>query len=234
MKNQAIVILKPQTAKSQAATIYIEDLFDDYKINIVERRPIRGEDLECFGIIDSHYGDTATNAMAKKLSDVKINNEEKALFKDLFDEDWDKLATEGKILTAAMAVSKYDDELKFSSEWAKNGAEELNSDLYISYFPDIEAFVINGFYYAFKRPYTQEEAYVVAMKVEFDISWDVFNYDVIGSENPAAATEESIRGYIYDRAGALEITVDGIENVVHASRSAEEAERDNKVWFGAF
>ena len=72
MKNQAIVILKPQTAKSQAATIYIEDLFDDYKINIVERRPIRGEDLECFGIIDSHYGDTATNAMAKKLSDVKM------------------------------------------------------------------------------------------------------------------------------------------------------------------
>ena len=133
-----------------------------------------------------------------------------------------------------MAVSKYDDELKFSSEWAKNGAEELNSDLYISYFPDIEAFVINGFYYAFKRPYTQEEAYVVAMKVEFDISWDVLNYDVIGSENPAAATEESIRGYIYDRAGALEITVDGIENVVHASRSAEEAEHDNKVWFGAF
>ena len=234
MTNKAIVILKPQTAKSQAATIYIEDIFDDYKIKIIEKRPIRGEDLACFGIIDAHYGDTATNAMAKKLSDVKVSAEDKALFKDLFDEDWDKLAGKGKILSAAMAVSKYEDELKFSSEWAKNGAEELNPDLYISYFHDIDAFVINGFYYAFKRPYTQEDAFVMALKVEFDIPWDTFNYDVIGAENPAAATEESIRGYIYDRAGALEIAVDGVENVVHASRNAEEAERDTKTWFEAF
>ena len=36
-----------------------------------------------------------------------------------------------------------------------------------------------------------KDAFVMALKVEFDIPWDTFNYDVIGAENPAAATEES-------------------------------------------
>lgn len=232
--NKAIVILQPQTAKSQAATMYIEDIFDDYKIKIIEKRPMRGEDLICFGVIDAYYGDTATNALAPSLAKVKVNDADKALFKEHFDEDWDILAKEGKILSAAMALTKFEDESKFLSAWAKYGAEELNPDLYISYFDEIDAFVLNGFYYAFKRPYTLEDAFVMALKVEFDIPWDTFNYDVIGTENPAAATEESIRGYIYDRAAALEITVDGIENVVHASRNEEEAMRDEKIWFGSF
>ena len=49
-------------------------------------------------------------------------------------------------------------------------------------------------------------------------------------ESPAAALEESVRGFLYDRRDALAMRIDRYDNVIHASASPLEALLDRMAW----
>jgi hypothetical protein len=53
---------------------------------------------------------------------------------------------------------------------------------------------------------------------------------VIGSTNPAAAEEQSIRGHLHDHAEAFGLRVDSRDNVIHASASPFEALCEARIW----
>lgn len=232
VKNKAVIVLKPQTASSQIATTYIEDVLDDFDINIVERINISCKTINEKNIIEQLLSDVSECATTEDATTIIFSKEQKDSFFNLFNVTLDDVIKEGKLLSASQYMKMNEktpiDLLKL---WAELGAEEISENLFIAYIPTDDVYVMNGFFYAHKLSYKNDDDFVVAMQVEFSIPWDQFNYEVIGSENPIAAHENSIRGYIYERAGVLEMFVDGIENVVYATDCPQNFSHDYKVWF---
>ncbi len=233
MKNKAVIIVRPQTARSQAAMTAIEDILDDWDVSIAARRHLSGPEIISKGILDRHFGKLAEFAMCGSAAGFRPGRDAKERFCSFFGEEWDSAAASDRIMSAAKAVGALKlDEQKIGEFWAEHGAYEISDDMFVSHFMDdgLDAFVVNGFYHAMRRDFCSENAYALAMLAEFECSWETFNENVAGAENPACADENSIRGYIYDHATVLEMFVDAIDNVILASRSNEEAARHEKLW----
>ena len=70
----------------------------------------------------------------------------------------------------------------------------------------------------------------MTFELAFEIPWHDFVEVVVGDESPAAALEESVRGFLHDRRDSLGIRIDRYDNVIHASASPLEALLDRMAW----
>lgn len=238
-KNQALAFVKPHVVRCQAALTYIEDVFEDYNATIVHREVVKAERICAEGLVDQHYAPHAQAALCRDPSTLFVDAEGQELFRIRFERDWSEVVAAGRVLSAVAAQERLGkisgDEL--NELWSEYGAFKIGSGVYVSYFEKQKFFVLNGFYPSVREVFTAPDAAMLMMVVDFmpeSLPWAVFRRDVIGSTNPAAADEHSIRGYMHDRDEDLGIQVSYRENVIHASASPFEALIEKAIWLNAW
>lgn len=191
-----------------------------------------GPELARSGVVDRHFGGVARGAASDGGAPLETTKEGRETFKRIFNETWDAAFRAGRIVGADHARERLNGigAKELCAEWANLGAVEVGPDLYVAWFKDAERYVINGFYPAIRDAYLAPTAAVQLMLLDFEMSWREFHETIIGDEHPGTALEESIRGYLYDRAGALEMLIDPVDNILHASASPLDALAEKMIW----
>lgn len=231
MRNQAFAFIKPHAMKSQAIATYIGDMFEDGDIIVSYNQVVSAEQLAAGGLIDRHFGAIARVALIDDVSALAVTEAGREAFARAYGADWDAEVLAGRVVNSLEAERRLDaTPISLCSAWAEHGAVELEGDIYVSYFDEHGFYVLNGFYPARRSAYLADEASVAVMLLDFEMDWHEFREGIVGNENPASAIEESIRGYLYDRAAALEIVIDSVDNVLHVSTSAFAALCEKRVW----
>ena len=232
MRNQAFAFIKPHAMKSQAVATYIGDVFEDGDVQVPFKKAFTNAELESGGLIDRHFESVSCASLIEDVSKLVLSDSAKEVFKDAFNVVWDDALAQGKIVSGKDACTRMDgmSPRKLCSEWARYGATEIEQDICVSWFEDNDLYVLNGFYLATRHEYVTEGAAVMTMLLDFEMDWHEFHEAIVGCENPAAALEESIRGYLYDRAGVLEMVIDPIDNIIHVSASPFAALCEKLIW----
>ena len=232
MRNQAFAFIKPHAIKSQAIATYIADVFEDADVKVAFSRRRTGPEIAKGNLIDRHFGAVSRIAFADDVTRIGVTEAGRESFRIAFGKAWDDVVAEGKVVNSrdvcALLENLSPEEL--CSMWASHGAIEIGPDVFVSWFDEADRYVLNGFYPVLRKSYLAEGASVQLMLLDFEMDWHEFREAVIGSENPAAALEESIRGYLYDRAGALEMVIDPIDNILHVSASPFAALCEKMNW----
>ena len=195
-------------------------------------RRVTGPELARSGVVDRHFGSVARGAAYDGGAPLETTEEGREAFKRIFNETWDGASGAGRIVGADFARERLKGigVKELCAEWAALGAVEVGPDVYVAWFKDAERYVVNGFYPAIRDAYLAPTAAVQLMLLDFEMAWRDFRATVIGDEHPEAALEESIRGYLYDRAGVLEMLIDPVDNIVHASASPLDALAEKMMW----
>ena len=232
MRNQAFAFIKPHAIQSQAVATSIGDILEDAGVTVSFTRRVTGPELAGSGVVDRHFGGVARGAAYDGAAPLETTEEGREAFKRLFSETWDGAFRAGRIVGADFARERLKGigAKELCAEWADLGAIEVGPDVYVAWFKDAERYVVNGFYPAIRESYLAPTAAVQLMLLDFEMPWRDFRETVIGDEHPEAALEESIRGYLYDRAGVLEMLIDPVDNIIHASASPLDALAEKMMW----
>jgi len=230
--NQALTFIKPHAVRSQATIVHIADTFKKHGIKILARRSVTAEEISAGGLVDRHYAANARRGTFDNALALQLKDSAKEIFQTAFDEDWDEAVRAGRIFSGEamrLKLGNISGE-ELHARWARYRAHKLSGGCYVSYFEDDDCYVVNGFYPSIRELFTRPGAEVEVLIVGFDLPWVVFRRDIIGSTNPAAADENSIRGFAYDHASVLGIEVDSRNNVIHASASPFEGLCERFIW----
>jgi nucleoside diphosphate kinase len=236
--NQALAFVKPHAASNQAALDCITRSFAKAGIRVVYQKDMTGPQVRATGAIDRHYAVNARVGTCENPADLFVSPEARARFTELFKETWDAAIKQGRILSGLRAqrmLGITGEEL--NSLWARQKAQKLAGGLYIIFLPDLQAYVLNGFYPSIRDLFTAPGAVLKVMVVDFDserLPWKTFRGNVIGSTNPAAADPDSIRGALNATQKEAGIAVTYRENVIHASASPFEALVEKTLWVPEF
>ena len=96
---------------------------------------------------------------------------------------------------------------------------------------------MNGYYPALLRQYSSSMASIFCMNVQWpdnmEMTWRTFLNNVLGSEDPTCAAENSLRKIIYTEWSDLDLSEPPnlINNSIHASNNAFEAFVERSCWF---
>ena len=233
--NQAVTFIKPHAVSSPAAVAHVLDVFRRHGIAVVERRSVPAADMAAGGLIDRHYANNARFGTADNAQSLTLRDAAKDVFRTAFDEEWDAVVREGRVFSGE-AMRRRLGNLSgeaLNALWARHGARKLCGGCYVSRFEPENCYVVNGFYPSIREQFTRPGAAVELFLVAFELPWRTFRSDVIGSTNPAAAEEQSIRGYLHDHAGEFGLRIDARDNVIHASASPFEALCEARIWMPA-
>lgn len=232
MRNQAFAFIKPHAMRSQAIATYIADVFEDADVKVPFSRRRTGPEIAKGNLIDRHFGAVSRIAFADDVARIGVTDTGREAFTVAFGKAWDDVVSEGKVVNCPDVCALLDNlsPEELCSMWAGHGAVEIGPDVFVSWFGEADRYVLNGFYPVLRKSYLAEDASVQLMLLDFEMDWHEFREAVIGSENPAAALEESIRGYLYDRAGALEMVIDPVDNIMHVSASPFAALCEKMIW----
>jgi nucleoside diphosphate kinase len=231
-RNQALTFVKPHAVRSQATLTYILDTFADHGIDVLDRRTVTADEIRAGGLIDRHYAANARRGTFDNASALELKDSAKEAFRTAFEEDWDDAVRAGRVFSGeAMRIKLGNISGEdLNTQWARYGARKLSGGCYASFFEEQDCYVVNGFYPSIREQFARPGAAIGVLVVAFDLPWAEFRRDVIGSTNPAAADEASIRGYVHDHAEALGLVVDSRDNVIHASASPFEALCERLIW----
>ncbi len=236
--NQALAFIKPHAARNKAALARIAATFSKNGIQVVYQTDRTGDQVRATGAIDRHYAVNARVGTCDNPADLFVGPEARARFLSLFNENWEDALQQGRILSGLRAQQM----LGITGEeinalWARHKAEKLAGGLYIIFLPELQAYVLNGFYPSIRDLFNDPAAVMTLMVVEFDadtLPWRTFRGKVIGSTNPAAADPESIRGGLHATQTEAGLAVTYRENVIHASASPFEALVEKTLWLPEF
>lgn len=223
--------VKPHAMGSQAVVTAVGDIFEAAGVRVSGLKRISGAELARGGFFDRQHGAVARFALAPDAAALPLDGAGGA-FEAAFGEPLGKVLAAGTLLPAERAREKLglspDDLLR---EWAEHGATRLAPGLYVARLDHENLYVANGFYPAMRAPFADPAGPgVMTFELAFDRPWSDFNEVVVGDESPAAALEESVRGYLYDRREALAMRVDRYDNLIHASASPLETLLDRMAW----
>ncbi len=236
--NQALAFIKPHAVHNTAALDFIAAAFAQNGVRIVHQILLTGDQVRATGAIDRHYAVNARVGTCDNPAALFVGPEARARFLDLFHTPWDDALKQGRILSGLSAQKK----LGLTGEalnalWAAQKAQKLAGGLYVIFLPELQAYVLNGFYPSIRDLFTAPAAVLKLMVVEFDaavLPWHAFRAKVIGSTNPAAANPASIRGGLHAAQKDAGLTVTYRENVIHASASPFEALIEKNLWIPGF
>lgn len=236
--NQALAFVKPHAVACKPALDRIAAVFAASGVRTVHACELTGDQVRDSGAIDRHYAVNARVGTCENPADLFVGPEARARFRDLFHESWDEALRQGRILSGLRAqrmLGVAGEEL--NTLWARQKAQKLAGGLYVVFLPELQAYIMNGFYPSIRDLFTAPQARIKVMVVEFDaatLSWRAFRSKVIGGTNPAAADPESIRGSLYAGQKETGLTVTYRENVIHASASPFEALIEKTLWAPGF
>jgi len=232
--NQALAFLKPHVVDNDPVVTLIEDMLDDAGIAIVGRRTWSAAELRGCNVIDRHYAANARVGTCLDPARLPVDETARSEFATAFELRWEDALAAGRVFSGQAMQERLGisaDEM--NTRWAKYGARKIAGGMYVAHFAEENIYVLNGFYPSIREVFTAERASVLALLLDFapsQLPWKHFRDEVIGTTNPAAAAEDSIRGFLYDRQQALGIHVTYRENVIHASASAFEALCEKALW----
>ena len=232
--NQALAFIKPHVVNNAAVVTLIEELLDDVGIAIVARRTWSAKELRTGGVVDRHYAANARTGTCLDPARLPVDEAGRTEFATAFDLRWEDALSAGRVVSGQVLLERLGitaEELNL--RWAKTGARKIAGGIYVAHFAEENLYVLNGFYPSIREVFTAEGASLQVLLLDFSsehLSWKRFRDEVIGSTNPAAADEDSIRGLLHDRQKALGITVTYRENVIHASAGAFEALCEKALW----
>ena len=223
--------IKPHAMSSQAVVTAVGDIFESAGVRVSGLRRLSGAELARGGFFDRQHGAAARFALAPDAAALPLGGAAGA-FESAFGEPLAAVLAAGALLPAERAREKLglspDDLLR---EWAEHGATRLAPGLYVAHLEHEGVYVANGFYPAMRAPFADPAGPgVMTFELAFDIPWRDFDEVVVGDESPAAALEESVRGFLHDRRDALGMRIDRYDNVIHASASPLEALLDRMAW----
>lgn len=237
MKHQAFAFIKPHAMHSQAVAVVIQDIFEKHAVQMRLGPKLTGPELASRGLIDRHFERHALGATfsvaGKDEATVRLEDLlDTSRFKEEFETDWSAAVAAGQVVGADQFLREFPhyDPISLCDAWAQVGAIELGEGLYVAYFEKEQRYVLNGFYPVIRERYHAKEASVQLLELTFEQDWDYFLTEVIGAEKPAEAFENSIRGYLYDRADALEMVIDPNDNILHVSTDPAATRREKAIW----
>jgi nucleoside diphosphate kinase len=232
--NQALAFIKPHAARNKAALDCIASTFARNGIRTLYAAELTGPQVAASGAIDRHYAVNARVGTIANAADLFVGPEARAKFLDLFKLSWDDALRQGRILSGLSAQKKLGlTGEAFNTLWARQKAQKLAGGLYVILLPELDAFVLNGFYPSIRDLFTAPDALLKLMVVEFDpatLPWRAFRGQVIGITNPAAADPRSIRGALHAAGKETGLAVTYRENIIHASASPFEAIIEKTLW----
>lgn len=230
--NQALAFIKPHAVESQKAHDHIAGVFKENGISIIQSKRVTAEEIAADNIIDRHYANNARFGTANNIHDLSLRDSAKEVFRVAFEEEWDTVLAEGRLFSGESMRKKlgHISGEALNERWAGHGAHKLCGGCYVSFFEPEGSYVINGFYPSIREQFTRPGAAVELMTVAFDMPWNTFRASIIGSTNPAAAEEQSIRGYMHDNADKFGLLPDSRDNIIHASASPFEALCESRIW----
>lgn len=232
MRNQAFAFIKPHAMKSQAIATYIGDIFEDGDVKVPFKKLLTGEVIAREKLIDRHFADVSHVAFLDDVAKLAITEAGRESFKIAFQVDWDAAVAAGKVVSGSDLCTQLDNlsPEDLCSMWAAYGAVEIQPNVFVSFFDEPGRYVLNGFYPVLRKGYVAPGSSLMLMLLDFEMDWHEFREAIIGCENPAAAVEESIRGYLYDRAAVLEMVIDPLDNILHVSASPVAALCEKMIW----
>lgn len=218
---------------SQAVVTAVGDIFEAAGVRVSNLKRLSGAEVARGGFFDRQHGAVARFALAPDAAALPLGGPSASeAFESAFGQPLGKVLAAGSLLPAEAARAKLglspDDLLR---EWAEHGATRLAPGLYVAHLDHEGIYVANGFYPAMRAPFADPDGPgVMTFELAFDTPWRDFNEVVVGDESPAAALEESVRGYLYDRREALDMRIDRYDNVIHAGASPLETLLDRMAW----
>jgi nucleoside diphosphate kinase len=237
IRNRAFAFIKPHVINNAKVCEYIAQVWERHGIRVVDQGEISGEQIGEQGLIDKHYAVNATVGTTLDPSQLVLDDDARATFESLFGESWDAACTANRIFSGAAMQERLGgisgDAL--IERWMENGLEKVGGGLYVSHFKADDCYVLNGFYPSIREVFTAPGSKIGWALLEFDgaaLPWSTFRADVIGGTNPAAASAESIRGYLHAHAEEFGIELSYRDNVIHASASPFEALVEQVIWLG--
>lgn len=232
--NQALAFIKPHVVNHEAVVTFIEERLDDAGIAVVARRNWSAAEMRASGVVDRHYAANARTGTCRDPTCLPVDEAARREFAVIFKNQWEDALASGRVvsgLTAQERLGISAEEL--NTHWAKYGARKIAGGIYVSHFAEEKLYVLNGFYPSMREIFTAEGASILVLLLDFapeQLPWKRFRDEIIGVTNPAAADEDSIRGYLHEHQQALGITVTYRENAIHASASAFEALCEKALW----
>eukprot|EP00929_Paragymnodinium_shiwhaense_P067058 TRINITY_DN3373_c0_g1_i1.p1 TRINITY_DN3373_c0_g1~~TRINITY_DN3373_c0_g1_i1.p1 ORF type:complete len:1453 (+),score=496.86 TRINITY_DN3373_c0_g1_i1:143-4501(+) len=234
--NRAFLFIKPH-AQTEAVRKVVTEKLRSKSISILAEGEVTAADMDAKKLVDNHYYAIASNALHTKPEDLKFSAH---AFRELLDEDWDKVLVGGLAKNAAEAQEAFGlDPQALEAEWMKSSPKKLASGLYCAKMNvnSKELFVFNAFYPAMRAKYLVEGASIYYYSLQWkpaDCSFEEFRSDVLGSTDPAAATQASLRREIYDTWESLGLKTQPNkgDNGIHASASPFEAMAERVNWLG--
>ena len=231
MRHRSFGYIKPHAMSSQAVVTAVGDIFEAAGVRVSGLKRISGAELARGGFFDRQHGAAARFALAPDAAALPLGGAGEA-FEAAFGEPLGTVLAAGTLLPAERAREKLglspDDLLR---EWAEHGATRLAPGLYVARLEHEGLYVANGFHPAMRAPFADPDGPgVMTFELSFDMPWRDFLEVVVGDESPAAALEESVRGFLYDRRDALAMRIDRYDNVIHASASPLESLLDRMAW----
>eukprot|EP00397_Hematodinium_sp_SG-2012_P012066 GEMP01012224.1.p1 GENE.GEMP01012224.1~~GEMP01012224.1.p1 ORF type:complete len:349 (+),score=84.25 GEMP01012224.1:124-1170(+) len=241
VKNTAFVFLKPHAVTDKAKE-EVTTFFESKNIKITKEGSIPAEQIDKKKLIDQHYYAIASKATLLKPTSLNIP---KHKFKEFFNEDFDTVVKEGKILNAADACIKLDvDAAGLDKLWAEAKKNKklvkFGGGFYCALVEPRGGeplYTFNGFFMEMRSKFVAPGTEVYYYVVEFDskdVSWADFRGKVLGPTDPSEAPKDSLRGIFMNRWKELELKFEPNvgDNAVHASASPFEALAERMNWLG--
>lgn len=241
VKNNAFVFLKPHAVTDKAKE-EVSKFLESKQIKITKEGSIPASQIDEKKLIDQHYYAIASKATILKPNQLNIPKDK---FKEFFEEDFDTLVKDGKVLNAEDACKKLDingaglDKLwavaKKSKKMIKFGGGFYCGKIEPASGEPLYTF--NGFFMEMRSKFVAPDTEIYYYLVEFDskdLSWADFRGKVLGPTDPADAPKDSLRGLFLSDWKRLDLKFEPTvgENAVHASASPFEALAERMNWLG--
>jgi len=239
--NSALVLIKPHANSTPVRDLVRSTLLDQISLLgngfIASECTLSSEDIQKGELIDVHYKTIARYAMQIPVKQMPIPPSE---FRNAFEEDIDVVIRESRIFNAKQALVACDctpEQLGEAWREADHLIKKFGTGVYCANIQinQKHIYVINGFYLALRRKFTQKLASVYAFVIHWDsriFSWKFFLSKVIGATNPENAERGSIRKLVHDSYKELGLVhkPDINNNVLHASASPLEGLVERCNW----
>jgi len=241
--NSAFLFIKPHACKGNPGMVeeVVEAGLRKAGIRITDRGEIKAETICAKMLIDTHYGAIASKAVELRPGQLNVPDKGQAAFKEMFGESWEEALDAGKVFNALEGGAKLKvDGAGMEAKWRKlqsgKNLIKFGGGFYCGRVDDI--YVINAFYMSMRAGYCNPgekiKWYTVSWPSE-SLSWADFRGKVLGTTDPAAAPEGSIRRTIYWQYNSLGLDSkpNTGNNGVHASASPLEGLAERMNWLGA-
>ncbi len=183
--------------------------------------------------INEHYRNNSQSSIISP-SEIDLDSFEKDLVSSNFDVTWDSQINSGNILNGFEVIERFQiSPIELNEIWMKAQTVKIKSGLYLAKLEinGRKIFITNGFYPAIQTKYTNKDSGIIALNIELpnNMSWNDFR-ELIGNTDPQKAKKGTLRRHLLDIASSIGITVNILDNAVHASASPFEALREIYLW----